>query len=544
MKLIYVFALFYAIVSVTAWNPFYHSTPEYNTWDTKQLAKWLHDNRIKYLSSSSRDDLLGLVKENWDSVTASPGPFVKWSDDRLVNYLSKKGIQVSDSAKADRDWLISKAYKQWESAGYDTEETHLNVKDWIFDSWSESALKRFLDEHHFGSSAAATKDALLKKVKDNYDYIAKSAMSKSDDTSDWLFNAWSNSDLADWLVSHGYSVPKKHTRKDLIRLVKKYSYEAAQRATLAKDHSQIVLQNFQEHMIDAAGQVKDSAFDAWSESDLKAWLDEHGVPAPQPSKRDELIALARKNKHQLKKDWERYRKQSQESYDTAAKMAADTKESAERFSGEAFKQLTSTWPDFRLEEFLRSRGFVVPEQMSTKELHDLIWQNRKLPISVYDSWSFYSWSLDDLQNWLKEQGNTVTGTRDHLADKAAKYFKEVKAEGGEKYHQALVKIREWYNTGKDVAFDKWSDSDLKAYLNTYGVPVYEGTPRNELIAAARRHTSLFRHGANPEGWSETLEKANEYLKAGLWSAASGTKKLSEKVQQQVSDSLKKLRSEL
>jgi hypothetical protein len=182
--------------------------------------------------------------------------------------------------------------------------------------------------------------------------------------------------------------------------------------------------------------------------------------------------------------------------------------------------------------------------MSTKELQDLIWQNRKAPITVYDSWSFYSWSLEDLQNWLKEQGNTVAGTRDQLAVKAGEYFNALKNEGGDKYNHALTKVRDWYNSGKDMAFDKWSDSDLKAYLDSYGVPVYQGTPRNELIAAARRHTSLFRHGANPEGWSETFEKANEYLKHGLRSAASGTKKLSDKVQQQVSDSLKKLRSEL
>ncbi|KAK9353103.1 hypothetical protein V1523DRAFT_412097 [Lipomyces doorenjongii] len=544
MKLIYLFALFYAVIGVTAWNPFHQSTPEYNTWDTKQISKWLHDNKIKYSSSSSRDDLIGLVKDNWEAVTASPGPFGKWSDDRLVSYLNKKGIEVSDSAKTNRNWLISKAYKEWEDTGYHTEETYTNVKDWIFDSWSESVLKKFLDEHHFGSSAAATKDALLKKVKDNYDYIAKSAKSKSNDASDWLFDAWSDSDLADWLVSHGYNVPKKHTRKDLIRLIKKYSYEAAQRATYAKDRAQIVFNNLHENILDATGQVKDSAFDSWSESDLKRWLDEHGIPVPQPSKKDELLALARKNKHQLKKDWEAYTKQAHESYNAAAKKAAESKESIEHFSNEAFKQLTSTWPDFRLEEFLRSRGYIVPEKMSTEELQGLIWQNRKAPITVYDSWSFYSWSLEDLQNWFKEHGNPVAGTRDQLAVKAGEYFDALKNEGGDKYNQALTKVREWYDSGKDMAFDKWSDSDLKAYLDSYGVPVYQGTPRNELIAAARRHTSLFRHGANPEGWSQTFEKANEYLKHGLWSAASGTKKLSEKVQQQVSDSLKKLRSEL
>ncbi|KAK9321435.1 hypothetical protein V1517DRAFT_326347 [Lipomyces orientalis] len=543
MKLIYFFALFYAVLGATAWNPFHQTTPEYNTWDTKQIAKWLHDNKIKYSSSLSRDDLIGIVKDNWNSVTAPPGPFGKWSDDRLVSYLNKKGIDVSESAKGNRDWLIAKAYKEWEEAGYDTEETYTNVKDWIFDSWSESVLKKFLDAHHFGSSAAATKDALLKKIKDNYDYIARSAKSKTDETSDWLFDAWSDSDLADWLVNHGYNVPKKHTRKDLIRLIRKYSYEAAQRATYAKQHAQTVFNNLNENILDAAGQVKDSAFDTWSESDLKLWLDEHGIPVPQPTKKDELLAIARRNKYLLKKDWEALTQRAEESYNAAQGKAGEMKESVEHFSNEAFKQLTSTWSDFRLEEFLRSRGFIVPEKTSTEELQDLVWQNRKTPIAQYDSWAFYSWPLEDLQNWLKEQGNAAAGTRDQLAVKAGEYFNSMKQEGGERYNRALSKLHEWYNSGKDLAFDTWSDSDLKAYLDTYGVPVYQGTTRNELIAAARRHTKLFRHGANPEGWSETFGKANEYLKYGFWSAASGTKKLSEKVQQQVSYGLKKLRSE-
>ncbi|KAK9244927.1 hypothetical protein V1506DRAFT_539708 [Lipomyces tetrasporus] len=543
MKLVYLFALFYAVLGVTAWNPFHQTTPEYNTWDTKQITKWLHDNKIKYSSSLSRDDLIGVVKDNWDSITAPPGPFGKWSDDRLANYLNKKGIEVSESAKGNRDWLIAKAYKTWEEAGYDTEETYTNAKDWIFDSWTESALKKFLDAHHFGSSAAATKDALLKKVKDNYDYIARSAKSKTDETSDWLFDAWSDSDLADWLVNHGYNVPKKHTRKDLIRLIKKYSYEAAQRATNAKQHAQTVFNNLNENILDASGQVKDSAFDTWSESDLKLWLDEHGIPVPQPTKKDELLAIARKNKYLLKKDWEALTQRAEDSYNAAKDKAGEMKESVDQFSNEAFKQLTSTWSDFRLEEFLRSRGFIVPEKTSTQELQDLVWRNRKAPIATYDSWAFYSWPLEDLQNWLKEQGNAAAGTRDQLAVKAGEYFNSMKQEGGERYNLALSTLQEWYNSGKDLAFDTWSDSDLKAYLDTYGVPVYQGTTRNELIAAARRHTKLFRHGANPEGWYETFGKANEYLKHGFWSAASGTKKLSEKVQQQVSDSLKKLRSE-
>ena len=44
----------------------------------------------------------------------------------------------------------------------------------------------------------------------------------------------------------------------------------------------------------ATAQAKDSSFDAWTSSELKAYLDSYGVPVPQGSKFEELKALARK----------------------------------------------------------------------------------------------------------------------------------------------------------------------------------------------------------------------------------------------------------
>lgn len=50
-----------------------------------------------------------------------------------------------------------------------------------------------------------------------------------------------------------------------------------------------------------------------------------------------------------------------------------------------------------------------------------------------------------------------------------------------------------------MTFDTWSDSELKAYLDRYGVSTYQGSTRNELIAAARRNAHAFRYGSSDHG---------------------------------------------
>lgn len=56
------------------------------------------------------------------------------------------------------------------------------------------------------------------------------------------------------------------------------------------------------------------------------------------------------------------------------------------------------------------------------------------------------------------------------------------------------------NYAKDSTFDTWKDSDLKAYLDSYGVPVPQGTKTEELKAMARRQSTYFRYGtSSPSG---------------------------------------------
>lgn len=52
---------------------------------------------------------------------------------------------------------------------------------------------------------------------------------------------------------------------------------------------------------------------------------------------------------------------------------------------------------------------------------------------------------------------------------------------------------------KGSTFDTWSDSELKSYLDSYGIKNYQGSNTNELKAMARRNAQYFRHGSNTPG---------------------------------------------
>ena len=53
---------------------------------------------------------------------------------------------------------------------------------------------------------------------------------------------------------------------------------------------------------------------------------------------------------------------------------------------------------------------------------------------------------------------------------------------------------------KDTTFDTWTHSELKAYLDSFGIPVYQGSNVNELRAAARRNSQYFKYGTtSPQG---------------------------------------------
>lgn len=161
-------------------------------------------------------------------------------------------------------------------------------------SWTESTLKAFLDKHGIPSPQPRTRDSLLKVARENYQSIATKAGENTPSLypGNWLYETWSESDLKEWLDTHGFPAPQPTSRDKLIASVRRNARLASNRAadaSAAASASAAAASNY----------LSDALLDAWSDSQIKEWLDKNGVKVPQGSKRNELQALARRNREKL-----------------------------------------------------------------------------------------------------------------------------------------------------------------------------------------------------------------------------------------------------
>jgi hypothetical protein len=117
----------------------------YNKWHQTELERWLSDNDIPYPTPSDRRDLENLIQKNWDSYAVSP--YKNWDSEKLTGYLKSKGVETKDAAAANKDSLITQVQSYWYETEDKAQDSWLNVKDWILDTWTDSALKSFADKH-------------------------------------------------------------------------------------------------------------------------------------------------------------------------------------------------------------------------------------------------------------------------------------------------------------------------------------------------------------------------------------------------------------
>lgn len=239
-------------------------------------------------------------------------------------------------------------------------------------------------------------------------------------------------------------------------------------------------------------------------------LDKNGINVPQGSKRNELVALARKHRAQLTGDNVSYSASSMFGAATsrAGNEYAKATTNAQLKAQDAFDAAVGTWSDSRIKAYLDSRGVPVPQGSKKDELVALARLHKHKAATGYSAWTFDTWTVDNLRNYVVASGNVAaqkvadnaSSTRDELLKAAQDTYASAASSGGEVYASATSYLAKATDAAKDSAFDTWSDSDLKAYLDTYGVPVPQGTKSNELKAWARNQSNWFRYGTTtPQG---------------------------------------------
>jgi hypothetical protein len=162
----------------------------------------------------------------------------------------------------------------------------------IITSWTESQLKAFLDKHGIPAPQPRSRDTYLKVARENYQTVANKLGETAAYPGDWLYETWSTSELKAWADERGIPVPQPTTRDKLIASVRRNSrvasnsfaaYTSAAAASAAS----------------ATQSLSDALLNSWSDSQIKEWADKNGIKVPQGSKRNELLALARKHRASL-----------------------------------------------------------------------------------------------------------------------------------------------------------------------------------------------------------------------------------------------------
>ncbi|KAK2614880.1 hypothetical protein N8I77_001671 [Diaporthe amygdali] len=516
----------------------------YNKWHETELERWLSDHDVPYPTPSDRKDLEKLFQSNWDAYAVNP--YKSWDNDKLLAHLQQKGVDVQDAAKSNKDSLVAQVAASWYETEDKAQNAYYSVKDWILDTWTDSQLKAFCDHHAIPVPQPRQRDTILSKARSNYETIAQKAGEAASYPGDWLYETWTESDLKEWLDTHGFPAPQPSTRDKLIASVRRNS-------RLAYLKSQEQLASATSSAQAAYATLTDQLIDAWGESQLKEFADKNGIPVPQGTKLNELRALVRKNRAEILGDTV--------SGTAASAFGAATSQAGNQYAKatndaslavqEAFNTAIDSWSDTRLKGYLDARGVPVPHASKTDELRALVRKNYHKASTGLSAWTFDDFSIDNLKDYLKANGDAAAkktadksgATRDELVSAAQSAYASASSAGGSTYASATSYLTQATDTARKTAFDTWSESDLKNYLDSYGVSVPQGSTTNELRALARKHSTYFRYGtSSPSGTafaklSETVQAAWQWVVGQLNTGADVAKQTAGDAKDKVKEEL-------
>ncbi|QUC15928.1 uncharacterized protein UV8b_00169 [Ustilaginoidea virens] len=473
----------------------------YNKWHQTELERWLSDHGIPYPKASDRKDLLMLVQNRWNDAIVEP--YKLWETGELSSYLRERGHDVKTSAENSKESLVSQVKANWYETEDAAQQAWVNAKDWILDTWSESQLKAFCDKHGIPVPQPHHRDTLLQKARLAYEAAAKKTGETAAYPGDWLYQTWSESELKAWLDKYGIPVPQPTTRDKLLAAVRRNSrlayLKAKHEATSASTSAQA-----------AYASLTDVIIDAWSDSKLKEFCDKNNIPVPQGTKENELRALVRKHRADFLGDNIQAKATSALGAATsnARNEFAKATDSVSLAVEDAFNRAIETWSESRLKSYLDARGIPVPHGSTTDSLRAIVRKNSHKAASGRQAWTFDDFSYGNLKAYIQKNGDDTAkkvaakrdATREELAKAAASAYSSASSAGGDKFASATSYLASATASAQNQAFETWTESELKAFLDSYGVPVPQGSKLEELKALARKHSTYFKYGtSSPTG---------------------------------------------
>ncbi|RMD39253.1 hypothetical protein DV735_g5873, partial [Chaetothyriales sp. CBS 134920] len=467
-----------ALVSTATATSWFGKTA-YNKWHQTELERWLSDHDIPYPQAADRKELENLIKDHWQTQVAEP-------------------VQAA-SEKVSGDLA--------------------DAKEWIFDSWTESQLKAFLDHHNIPPSQPPAYEKLVTQARQNYDAIAKKAGEYASYPGDWLWQSWSESDLKEYLDKRGVPVPQHGERDKLIAAVRRTAYLGELKLASVSASFASGASAASKSAASAQASLSDALFDAWSDSKLKEYLDSHGVPVPQGSRKNELVALARKHRAKFEADAAAAASSASQAFGAATSKAgnqyAKATHDASVAAEEAFNAAIDTWSESRLKAFLDARGVPLPQGSKKDELLRQVRLHKNKAASSWSAWTFDTWNIDNLRSFLDAEGKKVKKNtqRDDLLKQVQEVFASASKRGGNQYASVTSYLTAATEAAKRNLFDTWSESDVKKYLESYGIQPQKGWTIDELREEARKQAAYFRDGSatSPASLVDQLKASFNWL---------------------------------
>lgn len=217
--------------------------------------------------------------------------------------------------------------------------------------------------------------------------------------------------------SHGVTTPKPSNRNILVQT--------------AKDNYDTIARKAGE----TARYPGDWLYAQWSDSQLKEYLDKHGYPVPQQTKRDRLIAAVRRTGFLASKIYGR-------KYADASSAVVSAKDS---ISDAALQK----WSDADFKKFFEQHGIKVPSGYSRQEIMGLVQKYRHLFTEQAQA------SMSKVYGSFADQTKSASQATETAKKEADKRFEE--------------------------AIQMWSDLRLKNYLAARKVSTKATASRDELI---------------------------------------------------------------
>lgn len=503
----------------------------YNKWHETELERWLTDHGIPHPKPADRKDIEVLVEKNWNDYVVEP--YRKWSPSELSAFLVARGKDAKAGADETVESLIESVKANWYASGEATGKAATETKDWILDTWSDSQLKALCDKQGIPGKhisdiivmailtaivpATSNRDALLSKARRGFEVGSKAAGETLSYPGDWLYESWSDSDFKKWLDTNGIPAPQRSNRNALVAAVRRNSHLAYLKAQEQESKARTQAKS-------AYAKVSDEVIDAWGESDLKKFADENGISVPQGTRLNEFRAAVRQHRAEIM-GTDVHGKASK-AFGAATTRAsneyAKASEDATLIAQKAFEDASNTWSESRVKSYLDARGIPVPQNSNLDSLRALARKHSHKAASGWTAWTFDDFDRATLQKYLQKHGDKAAkaaakkadATRDELVKAAQSGYAKAEKKGGEEYETAKKYGTELSNDAKDKIFEAWSESDIKAYLDSYGVPVPQGSKLDELKALARKQWTYFKYGTTtPQG--TLLAQVEDVLANGL-----------------------------